>query len=44
LIKPNILEYVVYAHFNNIAGAIRIFIIRDVPTIGKFGEFVLALA
>jgi methylthioribose-1-phosphate isomerase len=41
LIEPNILEYVAYADFNNIAGAIRIFIIRGAPTIG---EFVLALA
>jgi len=41
LIEPNILEYVAYADFNNIAAAIRIFVIRGASTIG---EFVLALA
>jgi len=41
LIEPNILEYVAYADFNNIAGVIRILVIRGKPTIG---EFILALA
>jgi len=41
---PNILEYVTYTDFNQVADAIRTLIIRGAPAIGVSGAFGLALA
>ena len=41
---PNILEYVTYTDFNQIAEAIRTLVVRGAPAIGVSGAFGLALA
>ena len=41
---PNILEYVTYTDFNQVAEAIRTLVIRGAPAIGVSGAFGLALA
>ena len=41
---PNILEYVTYTDFNQVADAIRTLVIRGAPAIGVSGAFGLALA
>ena len=41
---PNILEYVTYTDFNQVADAIRNLVIRGAPAIGVSGAFGLALA
>ena len=41
---PNILEYVTYTDYNQIADAIRTLVVRGAPAIGVSGAFGLALA
>ena len=41
---PNILEYVTYTDFNEVADAIRTLVVRGAPAIGVSGAFGLALA
>ena len=41
---PNILEYVTYTDFNQVADAIRTLVVRGAPAIGVSGAFGLALA
>ena len=41
---PNVLEYVTYTDFNQVADAIRTLVIRGAPAIGVSGAFGLALA
>jgi len=41
---PNILEYVTYTDYNQVANAIRTLVIRGAPAIGVSGAFGLALA
>jgi len=41
---PNILEYVSYTDFNQVADAIRTLVVRGAPAIGVSGAFGLALA
>ena len=41
---PNVLEYVTYTDFNQVADAIRTLVIRGAPAIGVAGAFGLALA
>ena len=41
---PNILEYVTYTDFNEVAHAIRTLVVRGAPAIGVSGAFGLALA
>ena len=41
---PNILEYVTYTNFNQVADAIRTLVVRGAPAIGVSGAFGLALA
>ena len=41
---PNILEYVTYTDFNQVADAIRALVVRGAPAIGVSGAFGLALA
>ena len=41
---PNILEYVTYTDYNEVADAIRTLVIRGAPAIGVSGAFGLALA
>ena len=41
---PNILEYVTYTDFNEVAEAIRTLVVRGAPAIGVSGAFGLALA
>jgi len=41
---PNILEYVTYTDYNQVADAIRTLVIRGAPAIGVSGAFGLALA
>lgn len=41
---PNVLEYVTYADFNQVAHAIRTLVVRGAPAIGVSGAFGLALA
>ena len=41
---PNILEYVTYTDYNEIADAIRTLVVRGAPAIGVSGAFGLALA
>ena len=41
---PNILEFVTYTDFNQIANAIRTLVVRGAPAIGVSGAFGLALA
>ena len=41
---PNILEYVTYTDFNQVAYAIRTLVVRGAPAIGVSGAFGLALA
>ena len=41
---PNILEYVIYTDYNQIADAIRTLVVRGAPAIGVSGAFGLALA
>ena len=41
---PNVLEYVTYTDFNQVAEAIRTLVIRGAPAIGVSGAFGLALA
>jgi methylthioribose-1-phosphate isomerase len=41
---PNILEYVTYTEYNQVADAIRTLVIRGAPAIGVSGAFGLALA
>ena len=41
---PNILEYVTYTDFNQVAEAIRTLVVRGAPAIGVSGAFGLALA
>ena len=41
---PNVLEYVTYTDFNQVADAIRTLVVRGVPAIGVSGAFGLALA
>ena len=41
---PNILEYVTYTDFNQVADAIRNLVVRGAPAIGVSGAFGLALA
>ena len=41
---PNILEYVTYSDYNQIANAIRTLVVRGAPAIGVSGAFGLALA
>ena len=41
---PNILEYVTYTDFNQVAHAIRTLVVRGAPAIGVSGAFGLALA
>ena len=40
---PNILEYVTYTDFNQVAEAIRTLVVRGAPAIGVSGAFGLAL-
>ncbi len=41
---PNILEYVTFTDFNQVADAIRTLVVRGAPAIGVSGAFGLALA
>jgi methylthioribose-1-phosphate isomerase len=41
---PNILEYVTYTDYNQVANAIRTLVVRGAPAIGVSGAFGLALA
>ena len=41
---PNVLDYVTYTDFNQVADAIRTLVIRGAPAIGVSGAFGLALA
>ena len=41
---PNILEYVTYTDYNQVADAIRTLVVRGAPAIGVSGAFGLALA
>ena len=41
---PNVLEYVTYTDFNQVANAIRTLVVRGAPAIGVSGAFGLALA
>ena len=41
---PNVLEYVTYTDFNQVADAIRTLVVRGAPAIGVSGAFGLALA
>tara|TARA_B100001123_G_C15329180_1_gene1030654 strand:+ start:3186 stop:4211 length:1026 start_codon:yes stop_codon:yes gene_type:complete len=41
---PNVLEYVTYTDFNEVADAIRTLVVRGAPAIGVSGAFGLALA
>tara|TARA_Y100001936_G_scaffold158886_1_gene155302 strand:+ start:4307 stop:5332 length:1026 start_codon:yes stop_codon:yes gene_type:complete len=41
---PNVLEYVTYTDFNQVAEAIRTLVVRGAPAIGVSGAFGLALA
>ena len=41
---PNILEYVTYTNFDQVADAIRTLVVRGAPAIGVSGAFGLALA
>ena len=41
---PNILEYVTYTDFDQVAEAIRTLVVRGAPAIGVSGAFGLALA
>ena len=41
---PNILEYVTYTDFNQVADAIRTLVVRGAPAIGVSGAFGLGLA
>ena len=41
---PNVLNYVTYTDFNQIADAIRTLVVRGAPAIGVSGAFGLALA
>ena len=41
---PNILEYVTYTDYNQVAEAIRTLVVRGAPAIGVSGAFGLALA
>ena len=41
---PNILEYVTYTDYNQVANAIRTLIVRGAPAIGVSGAFGFALA
>ena len=41
---PNILEYVIYTDYNQVADAIRTLVVRGAPAIGVSGAFGLALA
>ena len=41
---PNVLEYVTYTDFNQVADAIRSLVVRGAPAIGVSGAFGLALA
>ena len=41
---PNVLEYVTYTDYNQVADAIRTLVVRGAPAIGVSGAFGLALA
>ena len=41
---PNVLEYVTYTDYNQVADAIKTLVIRGAPAIGVSGAFGLALA
>ena len=41
---PNVLEYVTFTDFNQVADAIRTLVVRGAPAIGVSGAFGLALA
>ena len=41
---PNVLEYVTYTDYNEVANAIKTLVIRGAPAIGVSGAFGLALA
>ena len=41
---PNVLEYVTYTDYNQVAEAIKTLVVRGAPTIGVSGAFGLALA
>ena len=41
---PNVLEYVTYTDYNQVAEAIRTLVVRGAPAIGVSGAFGLALA
>ncbi|MBR73462.1 MAG: S-methyl-5-thioribose-1-phosphate isomerase, partial [Dehalococcoidaceae bacterium] len=41
---PNVLEYVTYTDYNQVADAIRTLVVRGAPAIGVSGAFCLALA
>ena len=41
---PNVLEYVTYTDFNQVANAISTLVVRGAPAIGVSGAFGLALA
>ena len=41
---PNVLEYVTYTDYNQVADAIKTLVIRGAPAIGVAGAFGLALA
>ena len=41
---PNILEYVTYTNYNQVAEAIKTLVVRGAPAIGVSGAFGLALA
>jgi len=41
---PNVLEYVTYTDYNQVAEAIRTLVVRGAPAIGVSGAFGMALA